>query len=523
MQANAHFAHSATEAHSLHSRSVAQEDLQPSDLSQKRTAEACPVTAPWTQDRRGHGSCTSTPCLTPDHGASMTFDLDLIRKYNVPGPRYTSYPTAPHFRDDLSFELIDEAIARNNFTTRPLSLYFHLPFCRSLCWYCGCTTVIGTGRGRVGPYLSALDEEMARKSSHIHPHRQVVQVHFGGGTPTFLSPDEIRWLMERIRHHFTISDDAEISVEIDPRRLTRDHIRALAQSGFNRASLGVQDNDPKVQEAIHRIQPFSLVEETTSWLREEGFSSINFDLIYGLPHQTVASFDRTLDQVLSLSPDRFAIYTYAHVPWIKPAQRLLEGSALPDPETKLAMQAHIVERLTANQYRFIGMDHYAREGNELTRAFDEGSLRRNFQGYSTFAGVDICGFGMSSISEIDDLYLQNPRDLLEYQQAVTTRDFPAYRAFLLSDDDKIRRHWIMALMCRGRISFDAFSDELGVDVPTYFQKEFARLGDLVDDGLIELDELGLSVTDLGRLLLRNICMPFDAYLEPDPERYSRAI
>lgn len=450
-------------------------------------------------------------------------DLDLIRKYDVPGPRYTSYPTAPQFRDDVDRSRVIEAIEDNNQTTGPLSLYFHIPFCQTLCWYCGCTTVIGKDSSRTDPYLETLDREMRRKSEWLHDGRQVAQIHFGGGTPTYLNPDQIRWLGRRIKTHFDLADDAEIAVEVDPRRLTEEHVRALVDAGFNRASLGVQDNNPKVQEAINRIQPFAMTERVVGWLREAGFGSLNIDLIYGLPHQTVESFDKTLTEVLTLNPDRFAIYTYAHVPWIKPAQKLLEGEALPGPEEKLAMQKHIIERLTAEGYDYIGMDHYAREDNELAVARREGTLRRNFQGYSTLAGVDIYAFGMSGISQIDGLYLQNPRELEPYQQAVEQYDFPVYRALVLNEDDRIRREWIMRLMCHARVEFEEMSRRLGVDVVDYFADELRQLAPMEDDGLVEIDDAGITVTDRGRLLLRNICMPFDAYLEGGEGKYSRTV
>ncbi len=453
----------------------------------------------------------------------MNVDIDLIRKYDVPGPRYTSYPTAPHFRDDLSRQQVEEAIRQNNETPRPLSLYFHIPFCKTLCWYCGCTTVIGKDTSQVDPYLAALREEIRRKSAWLHDDRKVVQIHFGGGTPTYLSPNEIRNFGAFIAENFEFDDDIEYSVEVDPRRLTRDHVRALSEAGFNRASLGVQDNDPKVQKAVNRIQPFEMTERTAGWLRDEGFGSLNIDLIYGLPHQTVDSFDRTLDEVLTLNPDRFAIYTYAHVPWIKPAQKLLEREALPGPEEKLAMQKHIIERLSSEGYVYIGMDHYAREDDELARALEKGTLRRNFQGYSTKAGVDIYGFGMSSISQIDGLYLQNPKVLADYQEAVFEEDFPIHRAYLLNDDDRIRRRWIMALMCDARVDYEQMSEILGVDVVDYLGEELTRLEPMVGDGLVDVDDEGITVTDTGRLLLRNICMPFDAYLEGGKGRYSRTI
>ena len=453
----------------------------------------------------------------------LEVDLDLIRKYDVPGPRYTSYPTAPHFRDDIDSQRVMEAIEQNNQSAGPVSLYFHIPFCQTLCWYCGCTTVIGKNPERTNPYLESLKQEMQRKSQWLHPDRQVVQIHFGGGTPTYLKPEQIRWLGEQIHELFNVADDAEIAVEVDPRRLTEEHVRALVDAGFNRASLGVQDNNPKVQKAVNRIQPFEMTKRVAGWLRDAGFGSLNIDLIYGLPHQTVESFDQTLDEVLTLRPDRFAIYTYAHVPWIKPAQKLLEGKALPGPEEKLAMQKHIIERLTSEGYDYIGMDHYARRDDDLARARKEGSLRRNFQGYSTESGVDIYGFGMSAISQIDDLYLQNPRELGPYQEAVDERDFPIYRALLLDDDDRIRRRWIMALMCHARIDFDEMSKRLGIDVVDYFDDELDGLRPLEADGLVAVDDEGITVTDRGRLLLRNICMPFDAYLEERAARYSRTV
>lgn len=455
---------------------------------------------------------------------AIEVELDLVRKYDVPGPRYTSYPTAPHFREDIKRERIEGAIRANNQRgEQPVSLYVHVPFCETLCWYCGCTTVIGKNRDRTARYLRALDEEMRRKSAWIHEDREVVQIHFGGGTPTYLSPEQIRWLGGRIRHHFRIAEEAEIAVEVDPRRLSREHVRALREAGCNRASLGVQDNNETVQKAINRIQPKEQTATVVTWLREEGIESLNVDLIYGLPHQTAATFAQTLDEVLELAPDRFAIYTYAHVPWIKPAQKLLAREALPNAEEKLAMQKYIVERLTGEGYRYIGMDHYAREGNELARAQEEGTLRRNFQGYSTLAGVDIYAFGMSGISQIDGLYLQNPRELSEYLEAVHVEDFPAHKAYLLSEDDRIRRAFIMALMCNGRLDFEEVSREVGVDVEEYFREEFVRLKEQVEDDLVRRVEGGLEVTQRGRLLLRNICMPFDAYLKQGQGRYSRTI
>ncbi len=450
-------------------------------------------------------------------------ELDLIRKYDVPGPRYTSYPTAPNFREDVGREQVEEAVRANQEGGGPLSLYFHIPFCQTLCWYCGCTKVITRNPAQSEPYLEALHEEMRRKSGWIGEGREVVQIHFGGGTPTYLEPEQIRRMGAWIEDYFEVSEEAEVGIEIDPRRLRRAHVEALGDAGFTRASLGVQDNDEKVQKAVNRIQPFEQTRKVVRWLREEGIDSLNIDLIYGLPHQTVESFDRTLSEVLELRPDRFAIYTYAHVPWIKPAQKLLEREALPGPEAKLAMQKHIVERLTDEGYLYIGMDHYAREDNELARAYREGTLRRNFQGYSTLAGVDIYGFGMSAISQIGDMYLQNPKELDAYQEAVYEEDFPNYKAYLLSDDDRRRRAWIMSLMCEARVDFEAMSERLGVDVKHYFEEGLKALAPMEADGLVEIDEQGIDVTSRGRLLLRNICMPFDAHLAPERQKFSKTI
>ncbi|MBA2664063.1 MAG: oxygen-independent coproporphyrinogen III oxidase [Bradymonadaceae bacterium] len=454
----------------------------------------------------------------------MSVDLDLIRKYNVPGPRYTSYPTAPHFSEDINGEAVRAAVSERSESLGPLSLYFHIPFCETLCWYCGCTTVIGKNKGQTEIYLDHLCMEIEKKARGIHPEREVVQLHFGGGSPTFLTPDEIRRLGQCIADNFRFSPFIEAAVEVDPRRLTREHVEALAEAGFNRASIGVQDNDPKVQKAVNRFQPMAITEQAIGWLREVGIESINIDLIYGLPYQSVESFARTLEEVLTLEPDRFAIYSYAHVPWIKPSQKILERHNLPSAEVKLALQKLTIEKLTASGYLYIGMDHYAKADNELARAWQEGSLQRNFQGYSTFGGADIYGFGMSSISQIGDVYVQNAKLLEDYYAAVRADDFPVHKACLLSIDDQLRRETIMRLMCDTYLDFDELSEHLGVDFRTYFARELASLDDMVEDALILVDPHGITVTDQGRLLLRNIAMRFDAYLQhAQPAGFSRTI
>ena len=457
--------------------------------------------------------------------SKLTVDLDLVQKYNVAGPRYTSYPPATKFTDAVKWPELAERILENNRTDRDLSLYFHIPFCETLCWYCGCTTVITLNHNQGSTYINYLDKEIAQMGTLLNPRRKAVQLHWGGGSPTFLNPDEIRRLGDSIHRHFTFSDDLEAGVEIDPRRLTRDHIAALREIGFNRASLGVQDFDPVVQESVHRIQPREMTEQVLGWVRELGFSSVNFDLIYGLPHQTVESFNRTLDIVLSLQPDRLAVFSYAHVPWVKPAQKILEHKVLPPPEVKLQLLKAVIERLTENnRYVYIGMDHFARPGDELAVAQKRKQLQRNFQGYSTRAGADIYAFGMSSISQIPDAYFQNEKDLPKYYAALDAGQVPLVRGYLVTDEDKIRRETIMRVMCDLSLDYAAMSQRLGLNFPSHFERELESLAGFESDGLLRRSSTGMEVTDTGRLFIRNIAMSFDNTLAPVGERkHSRTI
>jgi oxygen-independent coproporphyrinogen-3 oxidase len=457
--------------------------------------------------------------------SKLTVDLELVKKYNVAGPRYTSYPPATKFTDTLKWSELAEKILENNRSERDLSLYFHIPFCETLCWYCGCTTVITLNHGQGTTYLNYLEKEVAQMSTLLNSQRKVVQLHFGGGSPTFLNPDEIRRLGEIIHGHFNFAEGYEAGVEIDPRRLTRDHIAALREIGFNRASLGVQDFDAKVQEAVHRIQPQQMTEQVLGWVRELGFTSINFDLIYGLPHQTVESFNRTLDIVLSLHPDRLAVFSYAHVPWVKPAQKILEQKILPTPEVKLELLKMVIERLTENnRYVYIGMDHFARPADELAVAQSRKQLQRNFQGYSTRAGADIYAFGMSSISQIVDAYWQNEKDLLKYYAALDAGQVPLTRGYLVTDEDKLRRETIMRVMCDLSLDYAAMSQRLGLDFRSHFEREIGSLADFESDGLVRRSSTGVEVTDTGRLFIRNIAMTFDNTLAPVGERkHSRTI
>src|SRR6516225_3892026 len=457
--------------------------------------------------------------------SKLSVDLDLVKKYNVAGPRYTSYPPATKFTDALKWPELAERILENNRSERDLSLYFHIPCCETLCWYCGCTTVITLNHNQGSTYLNYLEKEVAQLSTLLNPRRKTVQLHWGGGSPTFLSPDEIRKLGDIIHRHFTFSDDLEAGVEIDPRRLTRDHIAALREIGFNRASLGVQDFDATVQEAVHRLQPREMTEQVLGWVRELGFTSVNFDLIYGLPHQTVESFNRTLDIVLSLEPDRLAVFSYAHVPWVKPAQKILEHKVLPSPEVKLQLLKTVIERLTDNRrYVYIGMDHFAKPGDELAVSQGRKQLQRNFQGYSTHGGADIYAFGMSSISQIPDAYWQNEKDLVKYYATLDAGQVPLVRGYLVTDEDKVRRETIMRVMCDLSLDYAAMSQRLGLNFAAHFEREIESLSGFEADGLVRRSSTAMEVTDTGRLFIRNIAMSFDNTLAPIGERkHSRTI
>jgi len=448
---------------------------------------------------------------------------ELLEAYDQPLPRYTSYPTALQFDDafdgDAAADLLEE-----DQTNDPVSLYVHIPFCEKLCWYCACNRVIEKDAEKADRYLDAVILEMKRKKDWIGD-RPVVQIHFGGGTPTFLGPDQIRRIGDAIRDIFEVGDDAEFAVEIDPRACDRDRIEALADVGLTRASLGVQDHDPDVQEAIHRHQPYEITRETVEELRAVGTESINFDLIYGLPRQTVETFGQTLDDLLALSPGRAAVYSYAHVPWKNPAQKHLERIGLPDAETRLDILTHTIERLTDAGLAYIGMDHFAAPDDGLTEAFRSGTLRRNFQGYSTHKDTDIFAFGVSGISQTAGAYFQNYKSLDDYYDAIEDleRSLPVARGYSLSDDDLMRRRTIMALMCRPQVNFNAMSEELGVDFRDQFNREIDRLEPLEEDDLVRVTDDAIDILPRGRLFLRHIASLFDRYLDRDEDRYSSAV
>lgn len=448
-------------------------------------------------------------------------DLALIDKYNRPGPRYTSYPPANHFRVYEDYAPLMAGVEQGD---GPLSLYFHLPFCETLCWFCGCHQITTLDRDRGNDYLDLLEKELELFAEHMPAGREAVQMHFGGGTPNFFTGKQIDRLGAMIDRHFTFAADAEKSVELDPRRLTAEHVEAFARMGLTRASFGVQDSNPKVQEVIHRVQPQAMNVEAMNLLRANGFESVNLDLIYGLPLQTPESFSATLDEVLQLKPDRFAIFNYAHVPWIRPAQKILEKAGLPDAETKIQLLKLCIERLTAEGYVYIGLDHFALPEDELVKAQREKSLQRNFQGYSTRAGVEICGFGISSISQGNTGFHQNVKDLESYRACLSQGKLPITKGYELTDEDRLRADVIMRLMCDLSLDFGAMSEKWKIDFKEHFADALAQLQEPAADGLLVWTDRGFAVTERGRLFIRNLAMCFDAYLEPAASgRYSKTV
>lgn len=444
-------------------------------------------------------------------------DLDLVRRYNQPGPRYTSYPTAPHFSEEYGPSAFVEDLTAT--PDAPLSLYLHLPFCRSLCYYCGCHMKVTQDPETIEMYLTALKQEIDMVAERLDTSRPVVQIHWGGGTPTYLSADQIRDLGSYLHARFDVAPDAEISLEVDPRGLTEDRVAAAASVGFNRMSIGVQDVNRKVQEAINRVQPPELVEQAVQWGRAHDFDGINFDLVYGLPHQTRDRFERTIDVTRRLAPDRIALYSYAHVPSVKKHQRVIDEDALPGPEAKLRLFKLGIERLTGPAgYRFIGMDHFARPDDPLARAQDEGTLHRNFQGYSTRAGAEVVAFGVSGISQFEGAYAQNLKAFPAYYDRIEEGELLPYRGYRLTADDRLRRHVIMQLMCHFHLDKQAVEERFGISFDTSFDEALESLKPMEADGLVTLTPEAVHVRAPGRLLIRNVAMAFDAYWSTDTEQ-----
>lgn len=461
----------------------------------------------------------------------ITFDADLLRRYDQPGPRYTSYPTAPAFTADFGqLELRDQARRSNEEPIpRPLSLYVHVPYCFSPCFYCGCNRVITRDKSKAAPYLLRLEREIERMAKLFDRGREVVQVHLGGGTPNFLTPAQIAELMESLRGHFRLSThaDRDFSIELDPRFLAPGDIAAYAAAGFTRASFGVQDFDPVVQRAVNREQSVEQTLAAIGECREHGFRSVNVDLIYGLPKQTTGGFARTLDIVTAARPSRIAIYGYAHMPQIFKGQTQIEAADLPDPASKLALLQLAIDKLAADGYRHIGMDHFALPNDELARAQQLGSLHRNFMGYTTHANCDLIGLGVSAISHIGDSFSQNPRELPAWEVAIDQGLLPVWRGLALSFDDRVRADVIQELMCRAAVDIDKIAYRHDIDFPDYFADALARLAPLAADGLVEVDDHRIAATARGRLLLRIIAMCFDNHLDANAAtarpRYSRVI
>jgi oxygen-independent coproporphyrinogen-3 oxidase len=440
----------------------------------------------------------------------LTVDLDLLRKYNRPGRRPGSSRTAPHFHSGFGpAEFRREIIATNAADDAPdLSLYFHFPFCRSLCSYCGCTVVVTRETGRIDNYLDDMKKEIDLLAGLIRPDRKTVQVQWGGGTPTYLSPEQIRDIFGHIRGRFTFADNAEIGIEIDPRRLSPDHLSTLRDIGFNHVCFGVQDLDPQVQKTVNRVQPEALTRQVIEESRSLGFDSISVDLIYGLPYQSVRSFSKTLHKIIDISPDRLAIFGYGHIPRLKEHQCILEKYPMPDLDERLEMLKTIIETLTGAGYVYIGMDHFAKPDDELARALEDRTLYRNLQGYGTRAGTDLHGIGLTSISQLQNVFAQNTKSTSDYNEAVELGRMPTAFGCRLDEDDKLRGHVVRELICNHRIDKVSIEDRFGVDFDSYFSDSIDRLDEFVADDLIQLSTDRIEVSDTGRPLIRNIATVF---------------
>jgi len=447
-----------------------------------------------------------------DH--TTLFDPELIAKYDQSGPRYTSYPTAVQFHEGFDEAAYRRVVRESNASGSPLSLYFHIPFCDTICFYCACNKVATKDRSMAADYLARVYEELRMQSELIDPSRVVTQLHWGGGTPTFISHDEMRELVAQTRRYFTLLDDdsGEYSIEIDPREAQGDTVKLLRELGFNRMSLGVQDFDERVQKAVNRIQT---KQETLSVLqaaRDEGFRSISIDLIYGLPFQSVESFAKTLDQILEVDPDRLSVFNYAHLPERFKPQRRINESELPEAQVKLDILQMTIDKLSSAGYVYIGMDHFAKPGDELVKAQENGTLYRNFQGYSTHSDCDLLGIGVTSIGMVGPCYAQNMRSLDEYYQRIDSGHLPIFKGVELSRDDLIRRDVITRLICHFNLQMADVESQWKIDFRDYFADALNRLAGMQADGLVEIGETAIRVPPKGRLLIRNICMQFDAYL-----------
>lgn len=453
-------------------------------------------------------------------------DFAKFVKYSKPGPRYTSYPTAPEFSETFTQEDLKE-FYKNQSDDRPISLYIHMPFCRSACYFCGCNTIFTSKEDKKDKYINYLKKELNILKKYLNTKRVVTQMHFGGGTPTFFSPSQLEVVITAIKEIFpNFSPDAEISCEVDPRYFTVEHMNVLKAGGCNRLSFGVQDLDEEVQKTIHRIQPFELTQNVIKIAREAGIHSINTDLIYGLPYQTRESFKKTLEQMITLNTDRFAVFNYAHVPWLMKTMRKFDETTFPKPEVKLEMLKDTIDFFTSNGYKMVGMDHFAKPEDELFKAIEKGELHRNFQGYTTKGGADLIGIGLTSIGNGVDYYAQNFKELEPWENAIDNGDLPVYKGYALSDDDMLRQFVIMELMSNFSLNIKRVEEEFKINFKEYFDDAIKALKEFEDAQLLKITDNKIEVSQTGSMLIRNICMPFDAYLNKIPEekrRFSKTI
>ncbi|MFZ2967828.1 MAG: oxygen-independent coproporphyrinogen III oxidase [Sulfuricurvum sp.] len=440
-------------------------------------------------------------------------DFDKFTQYSKPGPRYTSYPTALEFSGSFGYAAYLDKLHDHD-PKRPLSLYFHLPFCKNACYFCGCNVVFTSKEDKKVRYIDYLRRELHILSTHIDVTRPVIQLHFGGGTPTFFDAQQLNEIIGMIKSHFkNFTEDAEISCEIDPRHINDDQMRVMSEASFNRVSFGIQDFDEKVQVAVHRVQPYDITKQAMELARRYNMVSVNVDLIYGLPYQSLETFKKTLALAISLDPDRFAVFNYAHVPWLKKTMRKIDETTLPHPAEKLSIMRYTIDYMESHGYKMIGMDHFAKPQDELFKAINKGELHRNFQGYTTKGGADLIGIGLTSIGEGADYYAQNFKDMESYEAAIDAGKLPYERGVSLNEDDRIRQYVIMELMSNFKLDIARFERLYGVSFSDYFADALQALQPFEADGLLTITPTLIECSPTGTLLIRNIAMPFDAYMK----------
>ncbi|XOB60657.1 oxygen-independent coproporphyrinogen III oxidase [Campylobacterota bacterium DY0563] len=453
-------------------------------------------------------------------------DFKKFEKYSKPGPRYTSYPTAPEFSEEFTEQDLKEYY-KNQSDDRNLSLYIHLPFCRSACYFCGCNVIFTSKEDKKVKYLEYLKKELDLLKNSLNTNRTVTQMHFGGGTPTYFSPEQLDEVITMLKETFpNFSEDAEISCEVDPRYFTKEHMAVLKKGGCNRLSFGVQDLNEEVQKTIHRIQPYETTQNVMNIARDAGIHSINIDLIYGLPHQNKKTFHETIEQIIKLNPDRLAVFNYAHVPWLMKTMRKFDESTFAPPTEKLEILKDTIDFFTTNGYKMVGMDHFAKPEDELFKAIEKGELHRNFQGYTTKGGADLIGIGVTSIGNGVDYYAQNFKDLKQYEASLDEGKLPTFKGYKLSEDDILRQYVIMELMSNFSLNIKRVEEKFNINFYDYFNEDLEMLTEFIEADLVSIADDKIQVSPTGTMLIRNICMPFDAYLKRVPEnkrRFSKTI